>query len=320
MKPFITGDQFSELYTAGHAVNKALSIVGSVARRILEIGDIRNFDVLLVQREAMFLGPALFEWIYKYIGGMPMVLDLDDATYIPYTSPVYGKLGSSLKFFGKTDKLIKRSSAVICGNRFIAEYANKLGAKTTVIPTVVDLELFRPAEKSDEIPVIGWVGTHSTLAFLETIFPVLTRLAAKHKFVLKIVGAGKDEITVEGVDVINKRWQLDQEISDFQSIDIGLYPLAQTGIVSNDWLMGKSGFKAIQYLAVGIPFVMTPVGVCAEIGDPGETHFNAQTPDEWYAALERLLIDPTARRTMGAEGRKFAEQNFDLNDQADKLA
>jgi glycosyltransferase involved in cell wall biosynthesis len=320
VKPFLTGIQFSELYRSGHALSKAIGVAGSVARRVFEISAIKNFDLLLVQREAMFLGPAMFEWIYQYIGKMPMVLDLDDATYIPYTSPVYGKLGSSLKFFGKTDRMIKRSSAVICGNRFIAEHAEQLGAITAVIPTVVDLAEFVPIGKSDPMPVIGWIGTHSTFPFLQTLFPVIRRLAEKYQFQLKIVGSGVDNIKVEGVDVIAKPWVLAGEIADFQSLDIGLYPLAQTEIVGQEWLAGKSGFKAVQYMAVGIPFVMTPVGVCAELGLAGQTHFNAETPDEWYDALESLLTKTDERKAAGARGRRYAEKNFDLIIQAGKLA
>lgn len=317
---FMNGAQMSNLYQRGRALYTAAGLLRSVTKRLSEVFRTSKFDVLLVQREAMFFGPPFFEMIYQYLGNLPMVLDLDDATYIPYTSPVYGKLGSSLKFFGKTDKLIRRSRAVVCGNRFIAEYVDALGATTAVIPTVVDLNLFRPVEKASGIPVIGWVGTHSTFPFLETLFPVLSRLASKYEFLLKIVGAGLDDIKVNGVDVVSTRWELGKEVADFQSIDIGLYPLTQTGIVSNDWLMGKSGFKAIQYLAIGIPFVMTPVGVCSELAIPGETHFNAATEGEWYASLEYLLANAAQRRTMGAKGREFAEENYDMNDQAENLA
>ena len=75
-------------------------------------------------------------------------------------------------------------------------------------------------------------------------------------------------------------WSLEREVEDFQSFDIGLYP-----IVDDGWSAGKSGFKAIQYMAVGIPHVVTPLGACAEIGEPGVTHFCASSRDEWCGAL-----------------------------------
>jgi hypothetical protein len=110
-------------------------------------------------------------------------------------------------------------------------------------------------------------------------------------------------------------WDLGREVQDFQSFDIGLYP-----IVADRWSAGKSGFKSIQYMAVGIPFVVTPVGACAQIGEPGVTHLGASTLDEWCAALARLISDRRARRRMGEAGRRYALQHYTVPPQAEKLA
>ena len=85
------------------------------------------------------------------------------------------------------------------------------------------------------------------------------------------------------------------------------------------WAAGKSGFKAIQYMSVGVPYVATPVGASAEIGEAGVTHLFASTPDEWYGALETLIVDAGRRREMGAAGRLHAVAHYGLPDQADKL-
>ncbi|MGH9956824.1 MAG: glycosyltransferase, partial [Pyrinomonadaceae bacterium] len=163
-------------------------------------------------------------------------------------------------------------------------------------------------------PVVGWVGTHSTYQYLASIFPALQRLAETHRFRLKIVGAGR-QIAIPGVEVESIPWSLDREIADFQSFDIGLYP-----IVEDNWSLGKSGFKSVQYMAVGVPFVTTPVGACAEIGEPEVTHFFARNEDEWYTALSRLLSDENLRRRMGAAGRRHAVEHYPVATQAQKLA
>ena len=95
-----------------------------------------------------------------------------------------------------------------------------------------------------------------------------------------------------------------REVEDFQSFDIGVYPITVSGSANEQWILGKSGFKAIQYLAVGTPFVMSPVGVCAEIGQVNETHFNAESLEDWYNSLSRLIADAELRSTMGARGRQ----------------
>ncbi len=319
LSPFLRSNEFQDLYDDQDVARKLLPFSKSFFRRLTEVLASRRYDLLFVQREAMPFGPAVFEWLHRNLKGIPMVLDLDDATYIPYVSPNFGRVGSALKFFGKTDKLIKRAAVVICGNRFIAEYAQSLGVSAIVIPTIVDTSEFNPKEHSNERPVIGWIGTHSTLPSVEWLFSVIQRLALKYEFVFKVVGAGCD-VSIDGVMVESKAWSLESEIDDFRSLDIGLYPIVKSGSANQEWIEGKSGFKAIEYMAVGVPFVMSPVGVCAEIGIPGETHFNALTHEDWYNHLDVLLSDKELRKRMGNEGRHFSIANYDLEDHADRLA
>lgn len=320
IRPFLYSEQFAMIYGGGRSLSRVFSLLSSMLLRVRLLAEIRNFDLLFIQREAMIFGPAIFEWLYQRIGRLPMVLDLDDATYVRYVSPRFGRLGSFFKFFGKTDRLIDRADVVICGNRFIADHVEKRGTKAVIIPTIVDTDVFTPVEKNNVAPVLGWIGTHSTFPFLERLLPVLAGLAKKHKFKLRVVGSGRKEIEVEGLEVENLDWSLEREVSDFQSLDIGLYPLDTKGSLDPAWLAGKSGFKAIQYLAVGIPFVMSPIGVCAEIGEPGKTHFNAETAEDWYNSLDRLLSDRKMRVAMGKTGREFSLANYGLERHSTVLA
>jgi glycosyltransferase involved in cell wall biosynthesis len=154
---------------------------------------------------------------------------------------------------------------------------------------------------------------------LESIFPVLQELAGEHEFSLKIVGSGRTEISIPGVEVENLAWELEREVEDFQSFDIGLYPIVPK-LYGHEWTAGKSGFKSIQYMAVGIPFVATPVGAVKEIGQMGTTHFCAKTDDEWRSALFSLMTDPKKRADMGWAGRCQVIEHFGLQAQADKFA
>jgi glycosyltransferase involved in cell wall biosynthesis len=165
------------------------------------------------------------------------------------------------------------------------------------------------------VPVIGWVGTHSTFPYVKSIFPVLERVVRDVKFRLRLGGTGEDNVVIPGVEIENWPWKLEREISDFQSLDIGVYP-----IVEDDWSVGKSCFKAVQYMAVGIPFVVSPVGACQDIAEINQTHFVARTDDEWYEHLSRLLRDEALRRQMGANGRKYAVQHYSIDAHVQKLA
>jgi glycosyltransferase involved in cell wall biosynthesis len=318
--PFLDSKRFKQLYDQQSVAKTVFSFVGSALRRLTDLLSARKADVVLIQREAMIVGPPLVEWMATRVMKRPMVLDLDDATYVSYTSPTYGGIGKTLKWFGKTDDLIRWAHVVVCGNNSIAEYVSSKGTQTRIIPTVVDTEVFRPAQpaRSDAAVVLGWIGTHSTFPYLQTIFPVLTDLAQRHQIRLKIVGAGKTNVDLPGVEVESLPWSLDREVEDFQSLDIGLYPIDEK--LYEGWASGKSGFKAIQYMAVGVPYVATPVGGSSEIGEAGVTHLFAKTHDEWYRALEDLIINSEWRRTMGAAGREHVTKHYALDDQASKLA
>lgn len=319
--PFLDAKLFNSLYKRNALPRTALGLLGAGLLRFKDVLAARRADVVLIQREAMIFGPPVIEWLCTQLNGPPMVLDLDDATYIPYTSPTFGKLGKAFKWFSKTDDLIRWASLVTCGNSAIAEYVTSKGAKARVIPTVVDTDVFHPVPRNrqDEGLVLGWIGTHSTFPYLESTFSVLRELARDHQFRLKIVGAGKSEIRIPGVEVDNLEWELDREVKDFQSLDIGLYPI-DPSLYASQWAAGKSGFKAIQYMAVGIPFVATPVGAVREHGKVGSTHYCATTPDEWREALSTLIADREIREQMGAAGRRWALEHYGLAAQADKLA
>src|SRR6266542_1238077 len=318
--PFLDSQLFGRLYSHQASPRTFLSLTKAALARFGEVQAAREANVVLIQREAMLFGPPLIEWLTTQAAKRPMVLDLDDATYVSYTSPTYGRLGKYLKWFSKTDDLIRWATLVICGNRAIADYVSSKGATARVIPTVVNTNIFRPpTHANDGELVLGWIGTHSTLPYLRSIFPVLEKLAERHSFRLKVVGSGMADLAVRGVQVENLQWNLEREVDDFQSIDIGLYPI-DVSLYSGKWAAGKSGFKAIQYMAVGVPYVATAVGASAELGEPGTTHFFASSEGEWYEALEKLISHPELRAAMGAAGRHHVVANYSLPAQADKLA
>jgi glycosyltransferase involved in cell wall biosynthesis len=310
--PFLDAALFDALYKPGVLLRRLPRLLFRTLRRFGAVLSAARADVVFVQREAMLFGPPVIEWLIARVLRRPTIVDLDDASWIVYTSPVYGRLATWLKWPAKTDRLIRWARAVTCGSPYIAAYANGV-----VIPTVVDTRRFcvAPAILPAVIPTVGWIGTHTTYPYLERLLPIFERLAAELPFRLRIVGSGRTKIDVPGVEVETVPWRLDREVEDFQSLDAGVYPIADDA-----WSAGKSGFKAVQYMATGVPFVMSPVGVCATMGIAGRTHLVAASDDEWLDALRRLIGDPALRRSMSAEGRAFAEAHYDVEPQADALA
>ena len=103
-------------------------------------------------------------------------------------------------------------------------------------------------------------------------------------------------------------WNLDTEIKDLQSFDIGVYPLPL-----DDWVHGKSGLKAIQYMALGIPCVATNVGTTPMLITDRVNGRLVKTEDQWVDALEELILNPNLRQTIGKQARLDTVANYSLS-------
>jgi glycosyltransferase involved in cell wall biosynthesis len=307
MRPFLDERGFAVLYQRGQVGDKLAAAVRALAARAGDLVRATRADAVLVHREAALVGPPLIEWLLARALRRPVVFDLDDAIWVSYVSPTYGSLLPRLfKAPGKTYFTLRAAARVIAGNPYVAEFARRFNRHVDIVPTVVDTDVWRPmAEPPRERPVLGWIGTHSSLQYLRAIVPALQALARRRKFVVRVVGG---ELDAPGVAVENVPWTLAHEVRDFQSIDVGLYPL-----VEDDWSVGKSGFKAIQYMACGVPIVASAVGVTREMVRDGENGFLVDNDgDGWCRRLERLIDDAALRARIGAAGRRDAVAHWSL--------
>lgn len=312
--PFLTSSAFKHLYDRSKAARTAVALLTSTLRRLAEAVRFKGADAVFIQREAMLFGPPIFERLAA--ARLPIVLDLDDPTYLGSVYSVYGGAVAALRWRSKGDQLLRLADIVLCGNEEIAKYVRSRGGEARVLPTIVDPSVFAPDSKPPRaVPVIGWIGTQATYNYVEKLFPVLARLRQKHAFEVRVVGSLRPAPVIPGVAAVADEWSLSREIDDFRTLDIGLYPL-----VDEEYSRGKSGFKAIQYMSAGVPFAMSPVGICATIGEPGATHFLATSESEWYESLDRLLASAALRREMGQRGRQHVLQNYSVQRNAEVIA
>jgi glycosyltransferase involved in cell wall biosynthesis len=86
------------------------------------------------------------------------------------------------------------------------------------------------------------------------------------------------------------------------------------------WARGKCSFKMLQYMACGIPVVVSPVGMNENVLAMGEIGMGATTIDDWVDTLSTLLKDQSLRLKMGQQGRQVVESYFSLDVIAPKLA
>jgi glycosyltransferase involved in cell wall biosynthesis len=313
LRPFLDERALALLYRPGHALGKVESALAALAGRIADLARSVRARAVLIHREAALVGPPVIEWLLARVLNRPIVFDLDDAIWVPYASPTYGALLSRLlKMPQKTSFTVRAAAHIIAGNHHVADYARRHNANVELIPTVVDTDLFRPLERPrSEVPVLGWIGTHSSLQYLRAIVPALQTLAGRRRFRLRVLGG---TLEAPGVPVESVPWTLESEVAEFQALDIGLYPL-----VEDDWSLGKSGFKAVQYMACGAPVVASPVGATTDIVRDGDTGFFATNHDAWVDRLTRLIDDTALRSRLGAAGRADAVARWSLQHHAPRF-
>jgi len=310
--PFADEELNHVLHQQGNAWAKIKLIGRAMQRRAETIRRVRDYDAVYLMREAAVLGPPLFErWIHS--AGVPMIFDFDDAVFVPYVSPSNGYL-SYLKFPGKTRTICQLATHVMAGNPYLAEYAGQVNSQVTVIPTTIDTEKYRAEKRRGENdpPIIGWSGSFSTVQHLDTLRTVLHRLAERERFRLRVIGTPQYDLP--DVDVESLPWRSATELDDLGVMDIGVMPLPD-----DQWSKGKCGLKALQYMALGIPTICSPVGVNSEIIQDGENGFLAATEEEWVEKLSLLLRSPELRQRLGEAGRATVEQKYSALAQAPRV-
>lgn len=310
--PFENDELRAILYQGGNVLKKVGAVTRGMKRRSTELSDVSQYDLVYIFREAALLGPPWFE--RKIVrSGVPVVFDFDDAVFVSYKSPSNGYL-SYLKFPSKVAEICRLSTHIMAGNGYLADYARANNQAVTIIPTTIDTDKYAFIEKTEEPETItiGWSGSFSTIQHLDTIRAMLQQLAKKESFRLRVIGAPVYKIP--GVDTEAMQWRSDTELDDLRQIDIGLMPLPD-----ENWTKGKCGLKALQYMALGIPTICSPVGVNSTIIKDGVNGFLAESQDEWIERIKRLMQSAKLRRELGRAGRETVEREYSAKAVAPKV-
>jgi len=233
--------------------------------------------------------------------GVPMVFDFDDAVF---AVPPFG--ATQVRDPAETDRYaatLAASRCVIAGNAFLARWAERHCPRVEIVPTCIDVSEYpaTPRRPGPEL-TIGWIGMGHNLYYLERIRPALEEVLRRHPQArLRVVS----DAPYAGAEAV--AWSLDRQAAQIAAFDIGVMPLTD-----DDWSRGKCAYKALQYMASGIPPVVSPVGMSAEAVRDGENGLHATTTDEWVAALTRLIEDAALRERLGRAARRTVEERYSV--------
>lgn len=294
------------LYSQGKVLAKAKLAHKAFLKRKKDLKDAHQFDIIFIHREAFLTAGAYFEKKLKK-SGAKIIFDFDDAIWLPNVSYRNKRL-KRLKNPSKTSDIIVLADMVFAGNSYLANYAEQFNPRVKLIPTTIDTDYHKPIEQNGNGKItIGWTGSHTTLKYLTEILPVFEKLKSKYHDKIDFLIICDHEWKSEGFEYRFLKWNRKEEIEQLNKIDIGIMPL-----VDDEWSKGKCGFKALQYMAIGKPTVVSPVGVNTEIVKEGENGYLANSEAEWFDKLSQLIENEQLRKELGANARKFIFENFSV--------
>jgi len=296
---FLNPRNYDVNYKKGFVFLKAIALVKGFCKRLLLLFTLKKYDYIFIYREAAPVGPPVFEWLISKLFHKKIIYDFDDAIWMPYMITESSILTRLLKNKGKVKKICRWAYKVSCGNQYLCNYAKQYNSNVAYNPTCVDTKdrynIF--SNHNTQKVTVGWTGSFSTLNYLEDLGPVLQKLQEKYDFNVKVICNRPPALAVKNLQYVE--WNSENEIAELASCHIGLMPLTD-----EEWSKGKCGFKLIQYMALEIAPVASPVGVNSIIVDNGVSGFLCSNEQEWYSAIEKLLTGAALRQQMGKEGRR----------------
>jgi glycosyltransferase involved in cell wall biosynthesis len=270
-------------------------LAGTLAQRLPQLIKSWRADVVLLQREMVSTVPT-----FERLTCRPRVVDIDDAVHL-----YRGGLAAR--------RLAELADLVVVGNAWLADIWKSWNVSVEILPTAVDTTLYKPVPLPDQ-PVIGWIGSAGNLHYLDRIAPALAEVVRRFPGTTLAVCCDRPP-NLSNVRVRYVPWSADMEADFVASITIGIMPL-EDGL----WERGKCSFKMLQYMAVGRPCVVSPVGMNKQVLSEAELGLAATSPDEWTQALSTLLDDRAVAERMGEAGRALAEARYSVAVLAPRLA
>jgi glycosyltransferase involved in cell wall biosynthesis len=269
--------------------------------RWLAFFSLPRYDLVVIQKK-------LFSpWELRVIRrrARRLVYDFDDAVMFKGGEQVEREHPPERKQFAR---MVQSCDWTLAGNVYLNDQARRFSERVSIQPTPVDTDHYIPCSEypKDSRVIVGWLGSASTVSYLRPMTEVFSALTARCAQVeIKVVSDSVRDI--KELQSQHKPWKEEEELHDLHSFAIGIMPLPD-----DPWTRGKCGFKLLQYQAVGLPVVCSPVGVNREIISDGVNGFFASTPEEWVEKLRCLVHSPELRRRMGQAGRERAVKQYSL--------
>lgn len=308
--PFF-GDDYTKTILSNNEKKFRSNSLFSFFNRIEKLLNAKNIDAFWIEKELLPWLPSKIENLFLNVK-IPIITDYDDAIFHRYDEHT----SFFIRFFlsQKIEKIMQKSTLVIAGNKYIADYAKSSGVKKIeIIPTSINTnKIIKSAKSNSELFRIGWIGSASTSKHINEVSDVLKFICKDDKILFKAIGANKKYLYDIPVEILP--WIEKKEVEEISNFDVGIMPLP-----NSSWEKGKCGLKLIQYMSCGLPVIASPIGMNKEIIDHGKNGFLAKNFDEWVKYLLKLKNNPELRYKMGQEGLRKVRLNYSIDNNSSRL-
>lgn len=278
---------------------------GPFLYRLKKFKEMDRGSVVLVQKKLL----SIFELIYLRIKMKTLIFDIDDSIWLSHPSGGKKFIKSLKQFYKSRISLqgMRFYDRIICANAVLEEALQKINPRISVVPTSPSDSELENVEKVDTTFRVVWTGTKSNFFYLDEIGSQLKDfLNSQNETELCIISDGT--YTLDGLNnqssIRNVKWTVDSESEWIQKSSLGIMPLTM-----DEWSRGKSGFKLIKYMKLGIPVLATDFGFQKEMIHNKEDGFLIENT-HWAETLSALYDDSHALDSAAIKGRQSFEENY----------
>ena len=223
--------------------------------------------------------------------------------------------------------VLKRADILLSTSHYMAGVIRQLSDRNpVVIPFGIDPDVFfnnSPSQSAHQPLVIGTIKNLKPLYGIDTLIQAFAKVVQslpRHDIQLMIIGEGYER---------KRLAELTQNLHIMDKVRfVGFVPYAEVANYHNQLdifvtlsLSESFGVSVLEASACERPVLVSDAGGLKEVVLPGITGLMVPAGNIAQAAcaLEKLVLDPRLRESMGKKGRNFVQANYSLNTHVNKM-
>lgn len=294
----------SKYLQATSLLTKIFYVIIAYLKRIIQILFHFKSNFICIEYELLPYIPPFLERYLK-IRGIKYSVEYDDAIFHKYDDASGSFVTPVLKT--KIPWIINNANFVITGSPYLTRYCSNFNKNVVEIPTSLCLDKYSSPKKLSPVKSlnIAWIGSKSTSDNILSILESFKILNSKIPYKLILIGFDKsyeDQLSEISYEIVD--WSEKEELNQLRRCDLGIMPL-----VDNAFNRGKCGFKLIQYMAIGLPTISSPLEANVKINKSSK-NLHATSTLEWADSILEIFENQEYYSNVGIENYEIFKHHY----------